>query len=423
MNEQITWEGLCHDYVRGTQWGSIGTTERLDPSDAPNAGYASAFARIASDLTAGVRPDIFSYSLLPDCSEAEASVYRVAIESEPRSITFAKLSQRIKEFAVANKAKTFIAAMIEAAGSADIAKMRELTAYISDVCAGSDGQVEVHTAAQAMAVGLETASNESKLGEGIRTGWPTLDAAYRITPGSLITVGAATGIGKSTVITSWLWGMAQRGTPVGIVSVEDSVADFGVKMLAAAAQMDPSAIWQMRLTESDIRKVQKAIEQSKVPLHFTWVMSRKLQTVLDRMEHVVRVKGAQVVAVDFLQAIEGPKKDGKRAEIDFVLEALIGQAGRLGVGLVLASQLNIRPTDEGGYREPDIGNLKESGTIENRSQAVILLHRENKTDSVIKVRLAKVKRHATGARFEVTRANGNGLLYERIVGQNEESPW
>lgn len=411
-----TWTGLCDTYLQGCLTQPPAPSERVEASDAPSPTYAAIFARIHADTTAGTVPDVYSYTYSPDLPEASRKLLEGLTMLESRIIQLGPLSKRIRECAKANRTRGVLLQLVESANAAKLRDISEKLSAIRDIIGEETDGSGVVTAREAMAIGLETAQRESKEGDGIRTGWPTLDRHYTVTPGSLLTLGAATNVGKSTVIASWFWTMAQRGTTVGIVSVEDSYADFGVKLLAAGSRTDPSAIWSMSLSQSDMQRIGDTVSRSRVPLHFAWVMSRQLQTVLDRMEHMAAVCGCKAIAVDFLQAIQGPsRKWTKREEIDYILEALIAKAGQLRIGLVVASQLVRSSTaedDDGVARKPGITALKESGTIENRSQCVVLLHRERTTDTTIHVRLAKVKRHSAGAEFRVARVGGNGLLYE-----------
>lgn len=417
------WSELTHRYVHMCQYSSVPVHARLDAEHVPPR-YKKLVASIADQLLSGKPVDFYATKYSPSATpDLVALIDEIANEAAVHHGLEA-VAKRIKEYAIADKASTLVSQLAAAIGTADVDAMGILAQNIGNIVSGSSEDMDVITAREAMARGLETASAEAKEGEGIRTGWPTLDRFYRVTPGSLLTLGAATNVGKSTVITSWLWGMAQRGTPVGIISVEDTVEDFGIKMLAAAAGVDPSLLWQMSLSADDVRRVQAAIDTANVPLRFTWVRSRRLQSVLDRMDLMVRQHGVKVIAVDFLQAIMGPHKKEKREEVDFVLESMIAKAGQLNVGLIVASQLNRSSTSEdaeGKARVPGLSALKESGTIENRSQCVVLLHRDKPTSPTISVKLAKVKRHAAGAEFKVRRAGGNGLLYE--VAEEIETPW
>jgi len=250
-------------------------------------------------------------------------------------------------------------------------------------------------------------------GAMISAGQPSLDQAYRMSAGSLLTIGAQTNVGKSTLIMTWLFDMASRGIPVGLVSVEDPPEDWGVKAIGAVSGINPSKIWANRIDPDTAARIGNAMHTaSDYPLSFSYVADRSIDGVLGRMEHLSRHHGAQVIAVDYLQAISHRPGKDIRQRIDATLEELISQAGRLGVSLILASQLS-RPDKGNPFREPHMIDLKESGSIENRSQCVVLLWRESDAiGAPLKGKIAKAKRQPAGRHFTLVRQQGTGLLRE-----------
>jgi replicative DNA helicase len=141
----------------------------------------------------------------------------------------------------------------------------------------------------------------------------------------------------------------------------------------------------------------------------SFVSDRSIDGVLSRMEFMVRVRGARLIAVDYLQAIAHRDAPSTRERIDRSLEELIAHAGRLGVPLVLASQL-ARPDKGNPFREPQLIDLKESGSIENRSAAVVLLWRESdRPGEPTRAKVAKVKRRPAGSRFSLVRGSDGQL--------------
>lgn len=248
----------------------------------------------------------------------------------------------------------------------------------------------------------------------IRLGMDVLDGSYRLSPGSMLVIGAQTNVGKTSVVMTWLMSIARRATPVGIVSVEDADEDYGAKAIGDLAAINPSRMWAGKLTEEEWRVcIERSMRHADLPIHYTHVSSRRLDEVLARIEYMARVRGVRVVAVDYLQAI-AHRHGGKdiRERIDNTLEELISICGRLGVALILASQL-ARPDKGSPFREPQLIDLKESGSIENRAQCVVMLWREDdKPNSPVKAKIAKAKRQPAGVRFALRRDPDTGMLVD-----------
>lgn len=250
-----------------------------------------------------------------------------------------------------------------------------------------------------------------------RLGVPSIDAVFRAGPGDLIVLGAATGTGKSTMTTTIAINLARRKVPVGIVSIEDSAEDFGSKGLTAISGVPTDALWTNALNDEQRDALMRAIdEEGDLPISFAKVRSRSIEGVIAKMAHMVRVRGCKVLFVDYLQAIHHRDVGSTtREKVNDTLAMLMAAAAQLDVALVLCSQL--RRAGEGSqFHEPHMGDLKESGDIENSAQCIVLLWRETDDPSdprngITFAKVAKVKRAAAGTRFWMRR-NRFGLLEE-----------
>lgn len=254
----------------------------------------------------------------------------------------------------------------------------------------------------------------------VKLGTPSIDRNWAPYPGSLTVVGAQTGVGKTTVMTSWAISMAQRGIANGLVSAEDPAEDFGAKWLGELAPVDPSRIWRADASAAEMTRIIAAAERYQaLPISFAHVPTRKLDDVLAAMRRLRTKHGARVIAVDYLQNIR-PRVAARdpRFAIDEVLAELIIEAASLGVALVLASQISRESTKDG--KEPTVNALKESGTIENRAQAILLLWRDDPGATVVHANLAKVKRVPSGQRFDLVRNTTTGQLVEKAFEEREE---
>jgi replicative DNA helicase len=384
---------------------------RLEDDDITDAEARAVYRAIVSLTTSGRRVTRAAVKVwLAQHARMEAVPDLGAIEPE-----IAPLVEALRRIAKCRRmtAATERVAELLRGQKLDLAKaaIGELTMELAD--AGKTEQT--YSMPELLKHALTTVKSEAgTFGATIATGQPTLDAAYRLTPGSLLTIGASTNVGKSTTIMTWLYDMASKGIPVGLVSVEDPAEDWGVKALGAMAGVAPSSIWRGRVSAEESRALVASIDQARdYPLSFSYVADRRIDGVLGRMEYLATQHGARVIAVDYLQAISHRPGKDIRQRIDSTLEELISTAGRLGVALILASQLS-RPGKGDEFREPHVIDLKESGSIENRSQCVVLLWRESSdSNAPILGKIAKAKRHPAGATFALVRGKDTGLLREQ----------
>lgn len=315
---------------------------------------------------------------------------------------------RAREFAAGARQLSAYAERGDLAGCRDVVGRMMLTHD-----AGDQAQ-PVMTFRELLTRTVEVISAEGAAGQTqIPVGMPIIDASYKLSPGSMLVVGAQTNVGKTSLIVTWMLSIAGRGTPVGIVSVEDPPEDFGAKALGSLTGINPTRMWSGSLGVSEWRVLQeRGLARADAPISFAHVASRKLDEVLARVEFMARVRGCRVVAVDYLQAIAHRSGKDARERINSTIEELISLCGRLGVALVLCSQL-ARPDKGSPFKEPHLIDLKESGEIENRAQCVVMLWRENDTPNApVKAKIAKAKRQPAGVRFTLARDPDTGMLVE-----------
>jgi replicative DNA helicase len=261
----------------------------------------------------------------------------------------------------------------------------------------------------------------------VMLGIPTVDQMWRPYPGSVTTIGAATGSGKTSVMCMSALSLGRRGIPVGIVSVEDPEQDFGGKWigelgadkkyaLALSGDPDrptanPAKFWKGQATAADHElALRAAAEHEGLPIFFAHVKSRKLDDVLIAMRAMARRHRTRVTMLDYLQVVRPRERHKDRRDaIDSILDEVIVEGSMLEQALVLASQIS---RDGAKQAEPRVQDLKESGTIEERSQCILLVWPAEKKSDTAYCKIAKVKRVTTGRRFTLVRRSHTGVLEE-----------
>jgi replicative DNA helicase len=114
-----------------------------------------------------------------------------------------------------------------------------------------------------------------------------------------------------------------------------------------------------------------------------WYMYDRANAELDKVRSAARrmvlMHGCDILYVDYLQIISGQgRQESKYDHITKVSMALKQLARDLRVPVVVAAQLN-RAAHE---KKPHMGELKESGQIEQDADAVMLLHRPNRDEEM-----------------------------------------
>ena len=389
---------------------SLVDAHRVAPEALSHEPYALALATILKLRTEGQRVTPLALAMaLPHAKDVVQHLRETPVE-----LDLAPVAEAIRTASRARTMAAGAASLARAAERKDLDACRDIISRL--VLAHDAGDVEqpVMSMRELLAHTVEAiASEASETRQQIPLGMPQIDASYRLSPGQMLVVGAQTNVGKSSLITTWLFSIAKRGVPVGLVSVEDPVEDFGAKILADIVGINSARLWSGKLSAQEWRVLtERGLARADAPFSFAGVASRKIDDVLARVEFMVRVRGVRVVAVDYLQAISHRPGHDIRQRIDATLEELLSLCGRLGVALILASQL-ARPDKGSPFREPQLIDLKESGSIENRAQCVVMLWRDDdQPGTPIKAKIAKAKRQPAGVRCVLARDPDTGMLVD-----------
>jgi len=214
---------------------------------------------------------------------------------------------------------------------------------------------------------------------GRETGFPLIDKKIDgIHNGDYVVIGARTSIGK----TALALGMAARWArqePCLYVTYEMPVDGLVIRLLAASARVDSQAIRQGRLTAAD----RSAIERANGEISSLELLFEESQPTISELEAILESqvkKQASPIFVDYLQLIR-PDRGTRNTTYEHVSECsgrLRVMSKRLNVPIVALSQLRRTPDD----RLPMMSELKESGSIEQDADIVLLLHRERSAEGL-----------------------------------------
>jgi replicative DNA helicase len=217
----------------------------------------------------------------------------------------------------------------------------------------------------------------------------TLDHLMRgLMPGNLITVAARPGMGKSTLAMNMMIWLAEQGVPCMFWSLEMSTNELVQKMVAYYSYIDSSRLRDCNLHEDEVAVYMEAMNiVSQLPIHIVSPaddeeVDDEAGSTIDHFRAQARLMVAQhgikVIFLDYLQLLEG-KGDNRVQELSKITRSLKRFAIRYGVVIVALSQLN-RNVEGRADKVPTISDLRESGSIEQDCDGVLLLYAEDYYD-------------------------------------------
>lgn len=335
-------------------------------------------------------------------------------------ITLAPILRRLHE------ARTLSEQALLGASLAADSKTDEARDVLARAAFGVVSPLEVFSIRDAMEAAAEefqlaATSRSDQLGQAryVKLGLcPTIDQMITVGPGDTVILAAETNVGKSSLSFTCILDLENRGIPAGLVSIEDPKADWGAKAIGHLGRVDTSALWagtgSQRDWEAAISSVGNVASRNQLA-RMCVAKSGSLEEVCQAMAILVRVHGARVLFVDYIQAVQVYLRGATRKqEIDHVYRRIQATARLLEVPLVITSQLS-RGDDD--HKEPTVKRLKESGDLENGAQVIILCwvdRAEGERDwatAPVRAKIAKAKRSPQRARVCLRRGHG-GVLHE-----------
>jgi replicative DNA helicase len=210
------------------------------------------------------------------------------------------------------------------------------------------------------------------------TPWHDLNDVVELKPGQLITVGAATGGGKS------LFGMnlaahvaITRCRPVLVASMEMGGSELMARLAAAEAGVNLDRLIRRQLEDYDWQKVIKISERMQSA--DTFILDDSPNLTLSKIRARLRWMASQnrpaaMVVADYLQLMtpEGSSSTKSRAqEVADISRGLKLMAMEFEIPVVALAQFNRNAVG----REPVVSDFKDSSAIEQDSNVIVLMHR------------------------------------------------
>ncbi len=215
------------------------------------------------------------------------------------------------------------------------------------------------------------------------TGFSGLDRVLLgMGPGDLVLVGARPGMGKTSFALNVASNVAlHTGKTVCIFSLEMSGEQLASRMLASEGMISMGDLRTGKLSEDAWARLSRAAERlSPCKILVDDTAGITLTQMRAKLRRVEKEKLGLIV-IDYLQLMQSDRQYSSRvAEVSDISRNLKLMAKDFGVPVVCCAQLSRNPENrkesEGGKR-PMISDLRESGSIEQDADVVLLLFTED----------------------------------------------
>jgi replicative DNA helicase len=227
---------------------------------------------------------------------------------------------------------------------------------------------------------IEAIGSRGGVMTGVPTGFADLDSLTNgLHPGQMIVIAARPAIGKSTLALD----LARAATvkhalPTVIFSLEMSRNEITMRLLSAEARVPLHAMRTGQMGEDDwARLARRMSEVVDAPLYIDDSPNMSMMEIRAKCRRLKQRQNLRLVIIDYLQLMSSPRRvENRQQEVSEMSRSLKLLAKELDVPVVAISQLNRGPEQRNDKR-PLLSDLRESGSIEQDSDVVILLHRED----------------------------------------------
>ena len=254
-------------------------------------------------------------------------------------------------------------------------------------------QTEIYTVADdstgadysLLGAALQSAAEEIELVQknqglaGIPTGFTQLDKDTNgFHPGQLVIIAARPGLGKSTLALDIAREAAiNKKMATAIFSLEMSQTEIAMRLLSAETGIYLQSMRSGSITDNEwaiIAERRSAI--SAAPLIIDDSPNLNIVEIRAKCRRMLKEYDLKMVIIDYIQLMtSGKKVENRQQEVSEFSRSLKLLAKELKVPVVALSQLN-RKSEEGTNRKPELSQLRESGSLEQDADIVVLIHRE-----------------------------------------------
>jgi len=167
--------------------------------------------------------------------------------------------------------------------------------------------------------------------------------------------------------------------PVAIFSLEMGRQQLAERFLCSISEIDSQKVRRGLLSDEDYRKLADACaELSEAPVYIDDTSTLTPLELRAKARRLKSMHDVRCIIVDYLQLMHlgAGRVESRQQEITTISRYIKSLARELNIPVVVLSQLNRSPEGREGHR-PRMSDLRESGSIEQDADVVMLLHRED----------------------------------------------
>jgi replicative DNA helicase len=230
---------------------------------------------------------------------------------------------------------------------------------------------------------MEAIQSHDDAMSGVPTGFAELDELTNgLHAGQMVIVAARPAVGKSTLALDLARSAAvKNGLTTVYFSLEMGKTELVMRLLSAEAGVPLNHIRNGKMSEDDWQQiVRKTGHVQEAPLFIDDSPNLTMMEIRSKARRLRQRNDLRLVIIDYLQLMSsGRKVESRQLEVSEFSRQIKLLAKELQIPVIALCQLNRGP-EQRNDKKPMLSDLRESGSLEQDADVVILLHREDAYD-------------------------------------------
>ena len=228
---------------------------------------------------------------------------------------------------------------------------------------------------------LERNANRDGGMDGVPTGFSELDAKLNgLRAGQMIIIAARPGGGKSTLAMDICRSCAvHNNKAAAYFSLEMNRTELSMRLLAAESRVFLDRMIKGELETRDWQEIARTLDKiSQAPLIVDDSPNMTMGEIRAKSRRMKQQFDIQLIVIDYLQLLTsgGKSVESRQQEVSEFSRSIKLLAKELEIPIVAVAQLN-RDSEKRNDKRPQVADLRESGSLEQDADVVLLIHRED----------------------------------------------
>ena len=243
--------------------------------------------------------------------------------------------------------------------------------------------------------------------DGLLTGYKDLDNLTNgLKSSEMIVIAARPSVGKTSlamnIVENISFSHKNINNPKNILvfSLEMSASSLAMRLICGKAKVNMNDLRKGFVAKNYAEKLNEISQQfQQAPIWVDDTSGLSINQIRAKARRVKSRNGLSLIVIDYLQLISGDRYSSSREnEISVISRGLKSMAKELEVPVIVLSQLNRDSEKE--KRDPRLSDLRESGSIEQDADIVMLLGKERKGEDIRESDVSQTGEESQGDDFE-----------------------